>query len=111
MSVRLPARVGPDGSPVLLADQDRSRWDRLLIRRGLDALERAQQLRRPLGPYALQAAVAAGNAYVNVHTNGGVAPPNTGPGDFPGGEIRGQLHPASSDVGGVEKGRGHGRGR
>jgi len=37
------------------------------------------------------AAVAAGSAYVNVHTNDGVAPPNTGPGDFPGGEIRGQL--------------------
>ena len=56
---RLATRVRPDGSPVLLADQDRSRWDRLLIRRGLDALERAQELRRPLGPYALQAAIAA----------------------------------------------------
>jgi hypothetical protein len=37
------------------------------------------------------AAVEAGNAYVNAHTNDGVAPPNTGPGDFPGGEIRGQV--------------------
>ena len=40
---------------------------------------------------ALVAAIAAGNTYVNVHTNDGVAPPNTGPGDFPGGEVRGQL--------------------
>lgn len=39
----------------------------------------------------LRAAIRAGNAYVNVHTSDGVAPPNTGPGDFPGGEIRGQL--------------------
>jgi hypothetical protein len=60
---------------------------------------------------ALQAAVAAGNAYVNVHTNDGVPPPNTGPGDFPGGEIRGQLHAASADSGGVRAGGGRGRGR
>jgi hypothetical protein len=40
----------------------------------------------------LIAAMRAGNTYVNVHTNDGVAPPNTGPGDFPGGEIRGQIH-------------------
>ncbi|WP_119279679.1 CHRD domain-containing protein [Calidithermus roseus] len=44
---------------------------------------------RPLGD--LIAAMEAGNAYVNVHTNDGVAPPNTGPGDFPGGEVRGQI--------------------
>ena len=56
---RLASRVDPAGGPVLLADQDRSRWDRLLIRRGLDALQRAQELGRPLGPYALQAAIAA----------------------------------------------------
>ena len=43
------------------------------------------------------AAVASGNAYVNVHTNDGVAPPNTGPGDFPGGEIRGALFVAGDD--------------
>ena len=43
------------------------------------------------------AAVASGNAYVNVHTNDGVAPPNTGPGDFPGGEIRGALKVADDD--------------
>jgi len=43
------------------------------------------------------AAVTSGNAYVNVHTNDGVAPPNTGPGDFPGGEIRGQLFVAGDD--------------
>jgi hypothetical protein len=42
---------------------------------------------------ALVAAMRAGNTYINVHTNDGVAPPNTGPGDFPGGEIRGQLRP------------------
>ena len=43
---------------------------------------------------AVVAAITSNNAYVNVHTNDGVAPPNTGPGDFPGGEIRGQLLPA-----------------
>jgi hypothetical protein len=42
-------------------------------------------------------AINSGNAYVNVHTNDGVAPPNTGPGDFPGGEIRGQLTPIGGD--------------
>jgi RNA polymerase sigma factor (sigma-70 family) len=56
---RLHARTGADGQPVLLLDQDRSRWDRLLIGRGLDALQRAQQLGGALGPYALQAAIAA----------------------------------------------------
>jgi RNA polymerase sigma factor (sigma-70 family) len=56
---RLAARVGPDGEPVLLADQDRRRWDRLLIRRGLHALERAESLDRPIGPYTVQAAIAA----------------------------------------------------
>lgn len=59
---RLRARVGPTGEPVLLQDQDRTRWDRLLIRRGLAALERAEALARPLGPYALQAAIAACHA-------------------------------------------------
>ena len=59
---RLRARVGPDGAPVLLLDQDRRRWDRLLIRRGLAALERAQQLRPAMGPYSLQAAIAACHA-------------------------------------------------
>ena len=59
---RLHARTGPDGEPVLLLDQDRSRWDRLLIGRGLEALERARQLGGPLGPYALQAAIAACHA-------------------------------------------------
>jgi predicted RNA polymerase sigma factor len=58
---RARARVGPDGEPVLLADQDRSRWDRLLIARGLAALARAAEL-GPLGPYALQAAIAACHA-------------------------------------------------
>ncbi|MBV9172098.1 MAG: RNA polymerase subunit sigma-24, partial [Chloroflexi bacterium] len=56
------ARLGPSGEPVLLLDQDRSRWDRLLIRRGLAALERAERLADPLGPYALQAAIAACHA-------------------------------------------------
>ncbi|NYJ03817.1 RNA polymerase sigma factor [Petropleomorpha daqingensis] len=56
---RLRARVGPDGAPVLLGDQDRSRWDRVLIGRGLTALDRAQAVGGSLGPYALQAAIAA----------------------------------------------------
>src|SRR3954467_6141344 len=60
---RSRARVGPGGEPVLLLDQDRARWDRLLIRRGLAALERAEQLEDgALGPYALQAAIAACHA-------------------------------------------------
>ncbi|TMC33033.1 MAG: RNA polymerase sigma factor [Chloroflexi bacterium] len=59
---RLPARLGPSGEPVLLIDQDRARWDRLLIRRGLAALERVERLASPLGPYALQAAIAACHA-------------------------------------------------
>jgi RNA polymerase sigma factor (sigma-70 family) len=59
---RLAARVGPDGAPVLLRDQDRQRWDRLLIRRGLDALARAEALGGAAGPYALQAAIAACHA-------------------------------------------------
>jgi predicted RNA polymerase sigma factor len=59
---RLRARVGPSGEPVLLLDQDRARWDRLLIRRGLSALERAEKLGGAMGPYALQAAIAACHA-------------------------------------------------
>jgi RNA polymerase sigma factor (sigma-70 family) len=63
---RAAARVDDTGRPVLLTDQDRTRWDRLLIRRGLAALERARSLavaaREPLGPYALQAAIAACHA-------------------------------------------------
>jgi predicted RNA polymerase sigma factor len=53
--------VGPSGEPILLLDQDRSRWDRLLIGRGLAALARAEQL-GPLGRYGLQAAIAACHA-------------------------------------------------
>src|SRR2546426_7822076 len=59
---RLKARVGPAGEPILLLDQDRARWDQLLIRRGLTALDRAEQLAGALGPYALQAAIAACHA-------------------------------------------------
>jgi len=59
---RLHARVGPDGEPILLLEQDRARWDQLLIRRGLAALERAAWLGGALGPYALQAAIAACHA-------------------------------------------------
>jgi RNA polymerase sigma factor (sigma-70 family) len=59
---RLGARLGPGGEPVLLLDQDRSRWDPLLIVRGLRALERAEELPAPLGPYGLQAAIAACHA-------------------------------------------------
>lgn len=59
---RAHARVGPSGEPVLLLDQDRARWDRLLIGRGLAALERAERLGGARGPYALQAAIAACHA-------------------------------------------------
>src|SRR5260370_5378509 len=55
---RSGARIGPSGEPILLLDQDRSRWDQLLMRRGLAALERAEELGAALGPYALQAAIA-----------------------------------------------------
>ncbi len=57
---RIRARTGPDGAPVLLADQDRRLWDRLLIRRGLAALDRAEALGG--GPYTVQAAIAACHA-------------------------------------------------
>ena len=60
---RSKARVDAQGRPVLLADQDRSRWDRLLIRRGLASLQRAEKLGGALGPYALQAAIAACHAH------------------------------------------------
>ena len=59
---RARARLGPSGEPILLADQDRSRWDQLLVRRGLAALARAESLERPLGPYTLQAEIAACHA-------------------------------------------------
>ncbi|MFI8827407.1 RNA polymerase sigma factor [Streptomyces sp. NPDC053431] len=59
---RTAARTGPDGEPVLLADQNRRRWNRLLIRRGFAALERAVEAGGANGPYALQAAVAACHA-------------------------------------------------
>jgi RNA polymerase sigma factor (sigma-70 family) len=59
---RTRARLGPGGEPVLLLEQDRSRWDLLLIGRGLKALERAEASRGPLGPYGLQAAIAACHA-------------------------------------------------
>ncbi|GAA3191710.1 RNA polymerase sigma factor [Nonomuraea roseoviolacea] len=59
---RAAARVGPDGEPVLLLEQDRSRWDRVLIGRGLAALGRAEGLGGARGPYTLQAAIAACHA-------------------------------------------------
>jgi RNA polymerase sigma factor (sigma-70 family) len=59
---RLHARTGPGGEPILLLDQNRARWDQLLIHRGLTALERAQSLGGNVGPYALQAAIAACHA-------------------------------------------------
>jgi RNA polymerase sigma factor (sigma-70 family) len=59
---RSAARTGPSGEPVLLLDQDRARWDQLLIRRGLTALDRAEELGGARGPYALQAAIAACHA-------------------------------------------------
>ena len=59
---RSRARVGPSGEPILLLEQDRGRWDQLLIHRGLAALERAEKLGGKRGPYALQAAIAACHA-------------------------------------------------
>jgi RNA polymerase sigma-70 factor (ECF subfamily) len=59
---RMGARLGPAGEPILLLEQNRARWDQLLIRRGLAALERAEQLDGARGPYALQAAIAACHA-------------------------------------------------
>ncbi len=59
---RTRARIGPSGEPILLLDQDRARWDHLLVRRGLAALERAERLGGAQGPYALQAAIAACHA-------------------------------------------------
>jgi RNA polymerase sigma-70 factor, ECF subfamily len=56
---RIRARTGPNGEPVLLNDQDRAQWDRLLITRGLASLQRAEALQHPLGPYTVQAAIAA----------------------------------------------------
>jgi predicted RNA polymerase sigma factor len=61
-SSRLGARLGRDGAPILLLDQDRRLWDRLLIRRGLAALGRADALGGARGPYVLQAAIAACHA-------------------------------------------------
>jgi RNA polymerase sigma factor (sigma-70 family) len=61
-SSRSTARVGPAGEPILLLDQNRSRWDQLLIHRGLAALARAEDLGGAGGPYALQAAIAACHA-------------------------------------------------
>lgn len=63
---RTRARTGPQGEAILLLDQDRSRWDQLLIRRGLDALARAEALGGAAGPYALQAAIAACHARARV---------------------------------------------
>jgi RNA polymerase sigma-70 factor, ECF subfamily len=59
---RMKSRIGPNGEPVLLNDQDRNQWDRLLITRGLGSLRRAETLQSPLGLYAVQAAIAACHA-------------------------------------------------
>jgi RNA polymerase sigma-70 factor, ECF subfamily len=59
---RMRARIGPSGEPILLLDQDRGKWNRLLIHRGLTALAKAEQLAGALGPYGLQAAIAACHA-------------------------------------------------
>jgi len=61
-SSRARARVGPSGEPILLLDQNRALWDRLLIRRGLAALTRAESISRRRGPYTVQAAIAACHA-------------------------------------------------
>lgn len=62
---RMGARLDADGRPVLLMDQDRTRWDGVLLRRGLAAIERAEGLGLPRGPYLLQAAIAACHARVH----------------------------------------------
>ena len=68
---RARARAGPAGEPILLLDQDRTRWDHVLVRRGLAALQRAENLGGALGPYALQAAIAAchGRAHTAAETD------------------------------------------
>jgi len=63
---RSGARVGPSGEPILLLEQNRARWDQLLIHRGLGALQRAEELGGALGPYALQAAIAACHARARI---------------------------------------------
>jgi predicted RNA polymerase sigma factor len=63
---RSRARVGPAGEPIVLFDQNRALWDQLLIRRGLTALDRAQQVSNARGPYVLQAAIAA--CHARAHT-------------------------------------------
>jgi RNA polymerase sigma factor (sigma-70 family) len=70
-SSRLKTRVSATGEPVLLMDQNRSQWDRLLIQRGLEALERSEKLGCTLGPYALQAAISAchAQAHTSAETN------------------------------------------
>ena len=65
---RIPARLNPDGLPVPLLEQNRGRWDQLLIRRGFTALLRAEQLDGPPGPYVLQAAIAACHARAHTAT-------------------------------------------
>ena len=64
---RIPARLDPDGLPVPLPEQNRGRWDQLLIRRGFTALLRAQELGGPPGPYVLQAAIASLQAASSPH--------------------------------------------
>lgn len=59
---RLKTRINAKGEPILLMDQNRAKWDQLLIRRGITALERSRKLGRPLGPYSLQAAISACHA-------------------------------------------------
>jgi predicted RNA polymerase sigma factor len=95
---RLRARAGPSGEPVLLLDQDCSRWDQLLIRRGLAALERAVALAqthvRSQGPYALQAAIAA------CHARARTAMRPTGPGssESTGSSRSSRPHRSSSSI-------------
>jgi predicted RNA polymerase sigma factor len=63
---RIRARVGPSGEPILLLDQERSRWDWVLVGRGLAALDRARRVGGAAGPYTLQAAIAACHARARV---------------------------------------------
>ncbi|NRD79878.1 RNA polymerase sigma factor [Bacillus sp. BRMEA1] len=68
-SSRFKTRVNSMGEPVLLMDQNRAEWDQLLIRRGLEALERSRKLGRPLGPYSLQASISVCHAQAPTSDN------------------------------------------
>jgi predicted RNA polymerase sigma factor len=105
---RAAARTGPGGEPILLLDQDRARWDQLLIRRGLAALERAEALGGARGPYALQAAIAACHARAQHRRRHRLAAHRRPvPGARPGGALpRRRAEPRGGGVDGLRAGAG-----